>query len=77
VLYAWAKRRTVVVSQRMPATTTTDALALLERSGFQLLRTWQHGADRFQRRDNRVVTEGFLDRHDQQSIATPPQRKMN
>jgi hypothetical protein len=38
-LYDWAQPRQVIVSQRMPATGTSDALAPLERSGIPLLRT--------------------------------------
>ena len=45
MLYAWARPRTVIVSQRMPVPGTIDALTSLERSGIPLLRTWQRGAD--------------------------------
>jgi competence protein ComEC len=46
-LYAWARPRAVVVSQRMPAPVTNDALTALKRSGIPLLRTWQRGAVHF------------------------------
>ena len=61
MLYNWAKPRTVMVSQRMPAPGTSDALTPLERSGIPLLRTWQSGAIHFEWSDPRIVTEGFLD----------------
>jgi competence protein ComEC len=64
MLYNWAKPRTVMVSQRMPATGTNDALTPLERSGIPLLRTWQRGAVHIEWRADRVITEGFLDHHD-------------
>ena len=37
VLYAWAKPWAVMVSHRMPAAATNDALTPLERSGIPLL----------------------------------------
>jgi len=64
MLYAWARPRTVMVSQRPPAPGTTDALTPLERSGIPLLRTWQRGAIHFEWRADRIITEGYLDRHD-------------
>jgi len=64
-LYAWTRARAVVVSQRMPAPGTTDALTPLERSGIPLLRTWQRGAVHFQWRSDGIIAEGFLDQHDQ------------
>src|SRR6516165_9839291 len=64
-LYNWARPRTVVVSQRMPAPGTTDALSPLERSGTPLLRTWQRGAVHFEWRPNHIITEGFLDQYGQ------------
>jgi len=60
-LYSWARPRIVVVTRRMPALGTTDALTPLERSGIPLLRTWQRGAVHFQWRADHIVTEGFLD----------------
>jgi competence protein ComEC len=63
-LYDWARPRTIVVSQRMPAAGTADALAPLERSGIPLLRTWQRGAVHFLWRSDQIITEGFLDQHD-------------
>src|SRR5208283_1765488 len=65
MLYKWARPRTVVVSQRMPAVGSTDALTPLKRSGIPLQRTWQRGAAHFQRRSDHILTEGFLDHHDQ------------
>jgi competence protein ComEC len=64
-LYDWAKPRQVIVSQRMPATGTPDALAPLERSGIPLLRTWQRGAVHIEWRSDRIITDGFLDHHDE------------
>jgi hypothetical protein len=40
MLYNWARPRTIVVSQRMPAVGTSDALTPLEWNGIALLRTW-------------------------------------
>jgi competence protein ComEC len=71
-LYNWARPRTVVVSQRMPAPGTTDALTPLERSGTPLLRTWQRGAVHIQWRSDRIITDGFLDHHEQ-----PPPRHLS
>jgi competence protein ComEC len=64
-LYSWARPWAVIVSQRMPAPGTGDALAPLERSGISLLRTWQRGAVHFQWRSDHIITEGFLDHCDQ------------
>ena len=64
-LYSWAQPRAVIVSQRMPAPGTSDALTPLERSGIPLLRTWQRGAVHFQWNSDHIIAEGFLDRHDQ------------
>ena len=64
-LYRWAKPLAVVVSQRQPPVGSADALTPLNRSGIPLLRTWQRGAVHFQWGDDRIVSEGFLDRHDQ------------
>jgi competence protein ComEC len=61
MLYDWASPGMVVVSQRMPAPGTNDALTLLERRGIPLLRTWQRGAIHLEWSDHRIVTEGFLD----------------
>jgi competence protein ComEC len=65
LLYNWARPRTVVVSQRMPAPGMNDALSPLERSGTPLLRTWQRGAVHFEWRPNHIITEGFLDQYGQ------------
>ena len=65
MLYNWARPRTVVVSQRMPAPGMNDALSPLERSGTPLLRTWQRGAVHFEWRPNHIITEGFLDQYGQ------------
>jgi competence protein ComEC len=67
MLYAWARPRAVVVSQRPLAPGTTDALTPLQRSGIRLLRTWQRGAVRFRFSSDRIITEGFLDQNDQAS----------
>jgi competence protein ComEC len=64
-LYSWARPWTVVVSQRPTPPGTSDALTPLERSGIPLLRTWQRGAVHFRWRSDRIITEGFLDQHDQ------------
>jgi competence protein ComEC len=64
MLYAWARPRRVMVSQRMPAPGTNDALRQLERSGIPLLRTWQRGAVHFQWSSDHIITEGFLDHRD-------------
>jgi competence protein ComEC len=64
-LYHWAKPLAVVVSQRQPPVGSADALTPLERGGIPLLRTWHCGAVHFQWGDDRIVSEGFLDRHDQ------------
>ncbi|MGO9600161.1 MAG: ComEC/Rec2 family competence protein [Isosphaeraceae bacterium] len=63
-LYSWARPKAVIVSQRMPAVGSTDALTTLEQSGIPLLRTWQRGAVHFQWRSDQIITEGFLDHHD-------------
>jgi hypothetical protein len=64
-LYSWARPKTVVVSQRPPFPGTADALTPLERSGVPALHTWKRGAVHFQWRSDDIITEGFLDRHDQ------------
>ncbi len=61
-LYSWARPGSIVVSQRMPAVGTSDALTPLERSGITLLRTWKREAFHFQWRSDRITAEGFLDR---------------
>jgi hypothetical protein len=61
MLYDSAKPRTVIVSQRMTAPGTIDALSPLERSGIPLLCTWQPGAIHFQWCRDEIITEGFLD----------------
>ncbi len=65
MLYTWARPRAVIVSQRMPAPGTTDALTPLELGGIPLLRNWQRGAVHFDWRSDHIITEGFLDHHDQ------------
>ena len=62
MLYAWALPRTAVVSKRVPS---SDALTPLERRGTPVMRTWERAAIHFQWRADRVITEGFLDHHDQ------------
>jgi competence protein ComEC len=76
-LYEWARPRAVVVSQRMPAPGTTDALAPLEQSGIPLLRTWQRGAIHLQWSSDRIITQGFLDQQDRPRSRHLPQGKMN
>jgi competence protein ComEC len=76
-LYTWSRPRTVVVSQRSPTFGTTDALTPLERSGVPLLRTWQRGAVHVWWEADGIVTEGFLDRHDQTQSRGFPREKMN
>jgi competence protein ComEC len=75
MLYAWARPRTVVVSQRMPAQGTNDALTALERSGIPLLRTWQRGAVHFQWSSGCITTKGFLDQHDQPKLEVCDEEK--
>ena len=77
MLYAWARPRTVMVSQRMPALGSSDSLTPLERSGIPLLRTWQRGAVHFQWRSDHIITEGFVDHPDQRRSRPLSQRKMN
>jgi|SRR5271157_728048 len=77
MLYAWARPRTVMVSQRMPAPGTADTLTPLERSGIPLLRTWQRRAVHFQWRSDRMITVGFLDQHDQPRSRPLSMGKMN
>ncbi len=74
-LYSWAKPRAVVVSQRMPAPGTSDALMPLERSGIPLLRTWQRGAVHFKWRSDQIITEGFLDHPHQTGPQLLPREK--
>ncbi len=63
-LYSWARPRAVVVSQRMPAPGTSDALTPLEGAGTPLRRTWHRGAVRFQWRADHIIAERFLDQRD-------------
>jgi competence protein ComEC len=63
-LYAWARPRTVVVSQRPLSLGTSDALAPIEQAGVPVLRTWQRGAVHFQWSLDHITTEGFLDQQD-------------
>jgi competence protein ComEC len=60
-LYRWAKPRLVVVSQRAVPPRTNDALALLEKQGIPLLRTWLQGSIRFQWARDRIVAHQFLE----------------
>src|SRR5262249_27289816 len=75
MLYDWAKPRNVVVSQRMPAPRTTDALTPLERSGIPLLRTWQRGAVHFRWSADRIIPEGFLDHNHRSGPRFLPQEE--
>ena len=77
MLYAWARPRTVVLSQRMPAVGSGDALTPLERNGIPLLRTWQRGAVHPQWRSDQITTEGFVDHHDQPRSRPLSRGKMN
>jgi competence protein ComEC len=76
-LYSWARPRAVVVSQRMPARGTTDALAPLERGGVSVLRTWQGGAVHFQWSPDHTITEGFVDHRDQPRERPLSRARMN
>ena len=58
-LYRWAQPRLVVVSQRPLANPKGDALALVERSGTPLLRTWLQGAIHVKWTDDGVVAQSF------------------
>lgn len=60
-VYAWARPRLVVVSQRPPAAGSRDALAPLDAQGVPLLRTWQRGAIRLRWEAARLEARGFLD----------------
>jgi competence protein ComEC len=60
-LYEWAIPRIVVVSQRPPASASSDALAGLEAQGITLYRTWLHGAVRFEWTDDGIEARGFLE----------------
>jgi len=64
MLYDWAKPRTVLVSQRMPAPGTADALTPVERRGIPFLRTWKRGAVHFRWSSDHIITEGFMDEQD-------------
>jgi competence protein ComEC len=64
-LYTYARTRSIVVSQRMPTFGSTDALTPLERNGIPILGTWKRGAVQFERRSDRIITEGFPDQRDQ------------
>jgi competence protein ComEC len=59
-LYRWAQPRLVVVSQRPLLGKSGDALALVERSGIPLLRTWRQGAIQFTWMDDGIVARSFL-----------------
>ncbi len=63
-LYSWARPKAVIVSQRMPAVGSSDALTPLERRAIPLLRTWKHGAIHFRWSPDRILAQGFLDRDD-------------
>jgi hypothetical protein len=65
VLSTWAKPWTLNVSQRMPIPGASDTLTPLQRTGISLLSTSQRGAVHFQCRSDHIITEGFLDQHDQ------------
>jgi competence protein ComEC len=60
-LYAWAKPRLVVVSQRPVGVSAGDALAPIERDGIPLMRTWRHGSIRFTWTDSGIAASAFLD----------------
>ena len=77
MVYDWARPRSVMVSQRMPAAGTSDALTLIERSGIPVLRTWQRGAVRFRWSSARITMEGFLDPYNQPRSLPPSRRKTN
>ena len=71
-LYARARPRTVVVSQRPPAVGTTVILTPLERAGTPVLRTWQRGAIHFRWTPDGIITQGFLDRDACRSLPAWP-----
>jgi competence protein ComEC len=58
--YRWARPRSVVVSQRPPPPSASDALSSLERQGISLARTWREGAIRLAWTDDAVKPHGFL-----------------
>jgi competence protein ComEC len=60
-LYEWAKPRLVVASQRPPSSTSSDALAPIERLGIPVLRTWRRGAIRIRWTDEGLSANAFLD----------------
>jgi competence protein ComEC len=60
-LYEWAKPRLVVASQRAPSSTTSDALATVERLDIPVLRTWRRGAVRIRWSDAGLAARAFLD----------------
>jgi len=60
-LYQWARPRLAVVSQRPLPARAADSLALLERSGVPLLRTWRQGAIRLRWTGEGISARGFLD----------------
>jgi competence protein ComEC len=60
-LYKWARPRLVVVSQRPPPGTTGAALALEDRRGIPLLRTWRQGSIRLTWTNDGISARGFLE----------------
>jgi hypothetical protein len=66
-----------MVSQRMPAPGTNDALRQLERSGIPLLRTWQRGAVHFQLSSYHIITYLSMDHHDPPRARALTRGKMN
>src|SRR5271157_1232207 len=75
MLYAWARPRTVVVSQRLPAPGMTDALTPLERAGTPVLRTWQRGAIHFRWTPDGIITQGFLDFNGSRALPARPTKE--
>lgn len=60
-LYAWAKPRIVLASQRPLAPGSRDPLEPLAEGHFTLLRTWQRGAIRLRWTPAALLAAGFLD----------------
>jgi competence protein ComEC len=60
-LYDWANPRLIVVSQRPANFASSEPLALLERRGTDVLRTWRTGSVRVRWTSGGIAARGFLD----------------
>lgn len=60
-LYAWARPRAVVVSQKPPIPGARDALTLLRDRSIILYRTWKTGAVRLRWSSKKIIARGFGD----------------